>query len=111
MHIPNIEDTTAYTAAVQYSDVDDDNDNNQQKKQAPAVCIRDQPRARTISSSPTDKVCVHACVCITTLIFFFQTGNFRDKLFLGINSWIHSDKFLFWKLHCVDLLNTRLTLC
>ena len=58
VHIPNIEDTTAYTTAVQYSDVDDDNDNNQQKKRTSAVCIRDQPRTRTISSSSTDKVCV-----------------------------------------------------
>ena len=70
VHIPNIEDTTAYTASVQYSDNDDDNDNNQQQKQlTPAVCIRDQPRAHTISSSSTDKVyaCVLACVCVITL--------------------------------------------
>ena len=69
VHIPKIDDIT--TAAVQYT-ADDDNSNQQQTQAlAPAVCIRDQPRAHTISSSLTDKVytsvCARTCICCMLL--------------------------------------------
>lgn len=54
--IPNTDGTT--TAAVQYTAGHDDNGNSQQQTQTPAqaVCIRDQPRVQTTSSSLRNKV-------------------------------------------------------
>ena len=83
VHIPKIDDTT--TAAVQYTANDDGNDSNQQQTQtpAPAVCIRNQPRAH-ISSSLTDKVytCICVCVCLyyVTCYYNFKFFSFKQEI-------------------------------